>query len=188
MKNVHRVCLALVLAIFWGTEGRDCLAQTKDVGWPYFGNDAAGARFSEARQIDPSNVGQLKVAWTFRTGALDEKRDLNEKATFETTPILVAGKLYLSTPWGQVFALDPATGTKIWEFDPDLDLLHGYSEATSRGVSAWHDAKAKRGSVCALRIFIGTISARLIALDGATGKPCEDFGEHGQVDVMRRGG
>ena len=71
---------------------------------------------------------------------------------------------------GQI-ALDPATGRKIWEFDPDLDLLHGYSEATSRGVSAWHDSRVKRGSVCALRIFIGTIDARLIAVDGATGKP-----------------
>jgi quinoprotein glucose dehydrogenase len=185
MKTTSGVWAALALAILVGHGARDCAAQTKDLGWPNYGNDAGGGRFSEAKQIDRSNVGQLKVAWTFRTGALDEKRDLNEKATFEATPILVDGKLYLSTPWGQVFALDPATGTKIWEFDPDLDLLHGYSEATSRGVSAWHDAKAKRGSVCALRIFIGTISARLIALDGATGKPCEDFGEHGQVDLTR---
>src|ERR1700722_16177496 len=185
MKIVSKLYVVLALVILCGLGARDCAGQTKDIGWPNYGKDAGGARYSEARQIDANNVGQIKGAWTFRTGALDEKRDLNEKATFETTPILVAGKLYLSTPWGQVFALDPATGTKIWEFDPDLDLLHGYSEATSRGVSAWHDAKAKRGSVCALRIFIGTISARLIALDGATGKPCEDFGEHGQVDLTR---
>jgi quinoprotein glucose dehydrogenase len=185
MKNVHRVCLALVLAILCGPEGGDCLAQTKDVGWPNYGNDAGGARFSEARQIDANNVGQLKVAWTFRTGALDEKRELNEKATFETTPILVDGKLFLSTPWDQVIALDPAKGTKIWEFDPELDLTNGYSEATSRGVSAWQDAKAKPGSACALRIFIGTITARLIALDGQTGKPCADFGTEGRVDLTR---
>src|ERR1700733_13686418 len=186
MKTISGVWAALVLAILSsGFGARDCAAQMKDVGWPNYGNDPGGARYSEAQQINASNVGQLKVAWTFRTGALDEKRDLNEKATFETTPILVDGKLYLSTPWGQLFALDPATGTKIWEFDPDLDLLRSYSEATNRGVSAWHDSKAKRGAVCALRIFIGTINAKLIALDGATGKPCEDFGEHGQVDLTR---
>ncbi|MBV9885712.1 MAG: PQQ-binding-like beta-propeller repeat protein, partial [Acidobacteria bacterium] len=167
MRIVSGVCVTLVYAILWGFGARDCAAQTKDVGWPNYGNDAGGARFSEAKQIDRSNVGQLKVAWTFRTGALDEKRDLNQKATFETTPILADGKLYLSTPWGQVFALDPATGTKIWEFDPDLDLTNNYSEATNRGVSAWHDSKAKRGAPCALRIFIGTIDARLIAIDGA---------------------
>ncbi len=50
-------------------------------------------------------------------------------------------------------------------------------------VEAWHDANAKAGAPCALRIFIGTIDARLIAIDGATGKPCEDFGSHGQVDL-----
>ena len=111
MKTMSGVWGAVVLAILSGGFGvRDCVAQTKDVGWPNYGNDAGGGRFSEAKQIDRNNVGQLKVAWTFRTGALDEKRDLNEKATFETTPILVDGKLYLSTPWGPVFALDPATG------------------------------------------------------------------------------
>ena len=185
MRTMSGVLAGLVLAVLSGFGTRDCPAQTKDVGWPSYGNDAGGGRYSEARQIDASNVEQLKVAWTFRTGALDEKRDLNEKATFETTPILVDGKLYLSTPWGQVFALDPVTGTKIWEFDPDLDLTNNYSEASSRGVSAWHDPKAKRGSPCALRIFIGTIDARLIAIDGQSGKPCTDFGTEGQVDLTR---
>jgi len=185
MRSTNGVWTVIAMAILCAFGTPNCLAQTKDVGWPNYGNDPGGARFSEAKQIDRSNVGQLKVAWTFRTGALDEKRELNEKATFEVTPILVDGKLYLSTPWGHVLALDPTTGTKIWEFDPDIDLTHDYSEATNRGVSAWHDAKAKRGSPCAMRIFIGTIDARLIALDGQTGKPCADFGTQGQVDLTR---
>lgn len=185
MKSVRSACIALVMTVLGGFAVRECAAQTKDTGWPNYGNDAGGGRFSEARQITTSNVGQLKVAWTYRTGALDEKRDLNEKATFETTPILMDGKLYLSTPWGHVIALDPVTGTKIWEYDSKINLTHGYSEATSRGVSAWHDRKAKAGAACSLRIFIGTIDARLIALDGATGKPCGDFGSQGQVDLTR---
>src|SRR5579862_8229953 len=131
MRIASKVWSVLTTVILCGLGSGYCAAQTKDVGWPNYGNDAGGARYSEARQIDRNNVGQLKVAWTFRTGALDETRDLNEKATFETTPILVDGRLYLSTPWGQVFALDPATGKKIWEFDPKIDLTHGYSEATS---------------------------------------------------------
>ena len=180
MRITSGVWVAMVMAILCTFGARECGAQTKDLGWPNYGNDPGGARFSEAKQIDRNNVAQLKVAWTFRTGALDEKRDLNEKATFETTPILVDGKLFLSTPWGQVFALDPATGTKIWEFDPELDLTNNYSEASNRGVSAWHDSQAKRGSACALRIFIGTIDARLIAIDGETGKPCADFGTEGK--------
>jgi glucose dehydrogenase len=74
MKIASKACVALVMAIFCGLAARDCAAQTKDVSWPNYGNDAGGARYSEAQQINPNNVGQLKVAWTFRTGALDEKR------------------------------------------------------------------------------------------------------------------
>ena len=168
--------------------GVDCVAHAQsvpDAGWPNYGNDPGGSRYSTASQINRDNVGQLKVAWTYRTGAIDVQTDLNHKAAFEATPILVDGKLFLSTPYDHVIALDPVSGKKIWEFDPKLDLTHGYSEVTSRGVSAWREAAAKRGTACGLRIFIGTLDARLIALDGQTGARCADFGEQGQVDLTR---
>jgi len=156
---------------------------TGDAGWPTYSNDSDGTRFSPAQQINRGNVGQLKVAWTFRTGALPHDAELDKKAAFEATPILVDGKLFLSTPYDHVIALNPETGTRVWEFDPKLELPYGSSEVTSRGVSAWHDSHAKAGKPCALRIFIGTLDARLIALDGATGKPCSDFGVDGEVDL-----
>jgi quinoprotein glucose dehydrogenase len=156
-----------------------------DAGWANYGGDPGGGRYSTAAQISRENVVRLKVAWTYRTGALDAKTDLNEKAAFETTPILIDGRLYLSTPYDHVIALDAKNGSKVWEFDPKLDLTHGYSEVTSRGVSAWRDSKANAGSPCALRIFIGTLDARLIAIDGATGKACSDFGDAGEVDLTR---
>jgi quinoprotein glucose dehydrogenase len=168
--------------------GLDCVAHAQsmpEAGWPNYGNDAGGARYSTAAQINRDNVAQLQVAWTYRTGALDVQTELNHKAAFENTPILVDGRLFVSTPYDHVIALDPASGKKIWEFDPKLDLTHGYSEVTSRGVSAWRDASAKPGAVCALRIFIGTLDARLIALDGHTGVKCTDFGTQGQVDLTR---
>jgi quinoprotein glucose dehydrogenase len=168
--------------------GMDCTAHAQsapDAGWPNYGNDAGGARYSTASQINRENVAQLKLAWTYRTGAMDVDAELNHKAAFEATPILVDGKLFLSTPYDHVIALNPVSGKKIWEFDPKLDLTHGYSEVTSRGVSAWRDPAAKPGAPCALRIFIGTLDARLIALDGATGTPCADFGAQGQVDLTR---
>ena len=131
MRTVSGVWVALVLAILmrvWSTS----LRRANEGSWlaELWERCRAARDFRRRSRSIATTSAQLKVAWTFRTGALDEKRDLNEKATFETTPILVDGKLYLSTPWGQVFALDPATGTKIWEFDPDLDLTHSYSEAT----------------------------------------------------------
>jgi quinoprotein glucose dehydrogenase len=132
----------------------DSSAQAKtEVGWPNYGNDGGGTRYSPAAQIDRTNVAQLRVAWTYRTGALPHDEELDKKAAFEATPILVDGKLFLSTPYDHVIALNPETGAKLWEFDPKLELPYGSSEVTSRGVSAWWDPQEKAGKPCALRIF-----------------------------------
>jgi quinoprotein glucose dehydrogenase len=154
-----------------------------DAGWPNYGNDPGGTRYSTAKHIDRANVAQLQVAWTYRTGALPYDEELDKKAAFEATPILVDGKLILSTPYDHVIALNAVTGLKIWEFDPKLEHPYGFSEVTSRGVSAWRASPADSGRACALRVFIGTLDARLIALDGETGKPCVDFGTSGEVDL-----
>src|SRR6266478_6724073 len=159
-------------------------AQTRpEAGWPTYSNDAGGTRYSSASQIDRSNVSQLKVAWTYRTSALPHDEDLDKKAAFESTPILVDGKLFLTTPYDHVIALNPQTGEKLWEYDPKVELPYGASEVTSRGVSAWRDPNAKPAQPCAVRIFFGTLDARLIALDAATGKPCADFGDDGEIDL-----
>jgi len=158
-------------------------AQSPDATWTHYGRDLSGTRFSPATQITKSNVSQLKVAWTYRTGGLDAKTDLIHKAAFETTPILVDGKLFLTTQYDHVIALNPATGEKIWEFDPHVDLSKNYSEVTNRGVASWRDASAKSGQPCSLRILFGTLDARLISLDAETGKPCANFGTNGEVNL-----
>ncbi|MGH9614532.1 MAG: pyrroloquinoline quinone-dependent dehydrogenase, partial [Bryobacteraceae bacterium] len=67
-----------------------------------------------------------------------------------------------------------------WLFDPKVDRSADFSEVTSRGVASWLDAKTK-----ARRIFIGTIDGRLIAVEARTGRVCQDFGNHGQVDLTK---
>jgi quinoprotein glucose dehydrogenase len=163
--------------------GQSKTPSSQDAGWPTYANEPSGTRYSPATQINRSNVTQLQVAWTFRTGAFPHDQELDHKSAFEATPILIEGKLFLSTPYNHVIALDARTGTRLWEFDPKLELPYGASEVTSRGVSAWRDREAKPNQPCALRIFLGTLDARLIALDGATGKPCADFGTDGEVDL-----
>ena len=67
--------------------GMDCVARAQsvpDAGWPNYGNDAGGARYSTASQINRENVTRLKLAWTYRTGAMDVQTDLNHKAAFES--------------------------------------------------------------------------------------------------------
>src|ERR1700693_6475398 len=134
-----------------------------DVDWTAYGRDPGGTRYSPVAQITRQNVAQLKPAWEYHNGAVTPKSDLNSKAAFEATPILVDGTLYLSTPFNQVIPLDPATGKERWVFDPKVDRSRDYSEVTSRGVSTWLDPQSRKR-----RIFIGTIDARLIALDAAT--------------------
>ena len=154
-----------------------------EAGWPTYANDPGGTRYSAESQINRANVSGLKVAWSYRTGAMETPTPLIRKAAFEATPILVDGKLFLSTPYNHVIALNPETGTKLWEYDPGVNLNQNYSEVSSRGVSAWRDPRGKHGAPCSLRIFIGTLDARLIALDGNTGKVCSDFGANGAVDL-----
>lgn len=136
---------------------------------------ALSAQYSPLRQITRENVAKLKPVWIYHTGALQPETPLNQKAAFEATPLLVNGTLYLTTPFNRIVALDPATGAERWTYDPKVSRSHGYSEVTSRGVSAWTDSKAPEGAPCKLRIFEGTIDARLIGVDGATGKPCVEI-------------
>ncbi|HXJ32292.1 MAG TPA: pyrroloquinoline quinone-dependent dehydrogenase [Gemmatimonadales bacterium] len=153
-------------------------SQVQSTDWPVYGGDAAGHRYSALAQISAANVGSLKPAWVYRTGDL-----LRRYGRFEATPILVDGTLYVSSPLGRVSALDPETGAERWTYDPMVDLHGSYGDFANRGVSTWRDAAAAPGAVCRRRIYIGTVDARLIALDGVTGRPCDDFGSHGTVDL-----
>lgn len=158
-------------------------ADEEEAQWAHYGGDSGGSRHSPLTQITRENVSRLKVAWTYRTGELGQGFARADKLAFETTPILVRGSLYLSTPTNIVIALDPASGRERWRFDPKIPRDWRYSEATSRGVSSWVDAAADPHARCSHRIFIGTLHARLYALDGATGQPCMGFGTGGSIDL-----
>jgi quinoprotein glucose dehydrogenase len=151
--------------------------------WGYYGGDIFGQRYSSLAEISRSNVAKLTVAWQFRTGELGEGLARADRLAFEATPVLAFGMLYLSTPADVVIALDPATGAQRWRYDPRIDRKRPYAEVTSRGVSVWEDSNSTRPALCGRRVFIGTLDARLIALDAGTGKPCVDFGSLGAIDL-----
>ncbi len=153
--------------------------------WGYYGGDTFGERYSNLDQINRQNVSRLEIAWIYRTGELGAGLASADKLTFEATPVLAFGMLYLSTATDIVIALDPITGRPRWRFDPRIDRRARYSEVASRGVSVWQDPDIAPVGVCSRRVFIGTLDARLIALDAITGKPCADFGTHGAVDLSR---
>lgn len=159
------------------------LLNDDDAQWQWYGGDAGGARHSMQAQITPANVARLEIAWTYRTGELGVGLVRADKLSFEATPILIDETLYLSTPTNIVIALDAATGRHRWRYDPKIPRHLLYSEVASRGVSWWSDEEAKTTRACSQRIFVGTLDARLIALDARTGQPCADFGVNGSIDL-----
>jgi quinoprotein glucose dehydrogenase len=179
--------LLVALAALGGCQSRVDVPRGGPVAeWPAYGNDPGGSRHSPLTQISRDNVGQLAVAWTYRTGDVSDGRKTARKSSFQATPIVIDGTLYLSTPFNRVIALDPETGAERWNYDPRIDLWIPYGDdLVSRGVSSWRDSRARGDGPCRLRIFLATNDARLIALDAATGRPCLDFGTNGQVELGR---
>jgi quinoprotein glucose dehydrogenase len=164
--------------------GCPALAQTPGASdWGYYGGDMFGQRFSRLSEINRKNVTHLTVAWTYRTGENGAGFARANKLSFEATPILAFGLLYLETPTNILIALDPETGVQRWRFDPHIDRSRQYSEASSRGVSIWEDSDSRHSGACIRRVLTGTLDARLLAVDAATGEPCKDFGTDGQVDL-----
>jgi len=153
----------------------------QEVGWSHYGGTEKGMQFSAADQINLSNVSKLKESWRYRTGEMSE--GAASGYSFQATPILARGSLYVSTGSAIVIALDPVTGEEKWRYDPKLDRSRHTSETANRGVSSWVDSTRSETDECFHRIYIGTLDARMISLDGKTGKPCVDFGDNGEVDL-----
>jgi quinoprotein glucose dehydrogenase len=161
--------------------------------WASYGASPGGGHYSELSQINALNVDHLELAWEHRSGDFREASEGEEGSTFgspngprtqsslQVTPIVVDDTLYYCTPFNRVFALDAATGQERWVYDPRVDT-DPIMLTNCRGVSSWKNPSPK-GEACDHRIFTGTLDGRLIALDGATGKPCEDFGNGGQLDL-----
>ena len=153
--------------------------------WSYYGRDQEGTRYTPLNQINRDNVASLEIAWQYHTGDFSNGSDGRPKTTFQATPILVDGILYLATVYGRVIALDPETGAEIWKYDPGIDPTVKRGEFANRGVTYWHAADAVQGRPCERRIFVATVDARLIAVDAARGTACADFGQASQLDLSR---
>jgi len=146
--------------------------------WP---NYQYNSNFSPLTQITPENVGRLTSAWTFNYGAggQDSVGFVGLDYRFQVQPLLIDGRLYISTPASErdpklmstVTALEPETGKVIWQYKSPR-RIHG------RGLAYW-----KGNAVVGPRLYFGTDKGYVMAVDMRTGELAPGFGTKGEVDV-----
>jgi quinoprotein glucose dehydrogenase len=139
--------------------------QTAD--WPVYNGSYANTHYSSLAQINTGNVSKLKEVWRFDTG---------EKGGLETQPLVIGGILYAYTPRQKVIALDAATGTSLWTFDPQKEFpAERIGSRAERGLSYWGRGRDRR--------ILAGASHYIYALDAASGKIIPGFGKDGRIDL-----
>ncbi len=159
--------------------------QTVEQEWRVYGRDPAGMRYSPLDQINRSNVGRLRRAWTCHTGEVKPGSISTEKhrlRSIECTPLVVDGVLYLTTPYNRVIALDAESGKMIWEFDTQAGRKEENALLHNRGVAYW-EGPSSNEKAADKRILLATFDGRLIALDAQTGKLSKGFGKDGAINL-----
>jgi alcohol dehydrogenase (cytochrome c) len=134
-------------------------AREEPQNWLTYYGAYNGQRYSPLDQINTENVRRLLPAWVFQAGTTGLIAGASTYS-FEATPIVVDGVMFLSGWDGWVWALDAKTGTEIWRYKHavpfDVSLCCGN---VNRGVA-----------VAQGKVFFVAANARLIALDATTGK------------------
>lgn len=124
--------------------------------WSSFGRDYTNQRMSPLTQINTENANRLTLAWQFKSGV---------SASFQATPIVMNGVMYVALPYNHVVALDAKSGKEIWRYKHERKANWKMCcGPANRGVAV-SDGK----------VFIGTVDARLIALDAGNGAKLWDI-------------
>jgi quinohemoprotein ethanol dehydrogenase len=124
------------------TDGRD---------WAAYGRTFSENHYSPLTEINRESVARLKLAWSL---------DL-DVASVQSTPLAVAGVIYVAAGYSVVHAIDAKTGKLLWRYDPETLKVAGAKLRAGwgiRGLAFWKD-----------RLLVGTHDGRLIALDAKNG-------------------
>ena len=120
--------------------------------WISHGRTYSEQRYSPLDQVNRETVGDLGLAWF---------ADMDTARGQEATPLVMDGKLYVTSAWSKVFAFDAATGEPLWSYDPEVPGETGVKaccDVVNRGLAAWGNS-----------LFLGTLDGRLVSLDRDTG-------------------
>jgi outer membrane protein assembly factor BamB len=121
------------------------VAAKGSMNWPEFGFIPSGGRFnSRERTLSPRNAHRLKKRWSFATGC-------SGSICGGSSAAVVNGAVYAGAYDGNVYALNAATGAKLWSFNTGNLVLS--SPAIANGVAY---VGSENGSVYALKAATGT--------------------------------
>lgn len=146
-----------------------CSSEQKDRTWAAYKGDETSSSYSPIDEITVSNVGGLENAWTFQ---MTDLKQGEQPVSSQGNPIIVDGVMYVNSGKQTVYAIDAATGTKIWSCKA---LDEGVPSAASRGVTYWEDGNDKR--------ILYSAGNYLMAIDARTGKIIPSFGKDGRINL-----
>ena len=158
LRHVGLVAFGLVTCLAVSSCSSITNQKASSIGkdWPSFGRDYSNQRLSPLTQINQQNVKDLALAWQFKSGV---------SASFQETPIVTNGVMYVALPYNHVVALDAKTGKELWRYKHER-----------RANWKMCCGPANRGvAVSDGQVFIGTVDARLIALDAKNGAKLWDI-------------
>jgi PQQ-dependent dehydrogenase (methanol/ethanol family) len=125
-------------------------AGKQNVNWLHTNGDYGQLRYYGGNQINTGNVKNLRPAFVFQTEVVE---------SMETAPIVVDGVMYLTTSYNHIYAIDAVTGKQFWHYKHKMGPVTTFCcGPNNRGVA-----------VSGGRVFMGTLDARLVALDATTG-------------------
>ena len=146
---------ALIVARAQAPYERIRRAESEPGNWLTYSGTYAAHRFSALSQITAANVGGLKPVWVYQASDLSK---------FEASPIVMDGLVYISEPRSGAAALDARTGRPLWMFRRELPHeIRPCCGEVNRGLALLGDS-----------LFLGTLDARLVALDRHTGRKLWD--------------
>ncbi|WP_306481601.1 PQQ-dependent methanol/ethanol family dehydrogenase [Limnobacter sp.] len=118
-----------------------------------WGMGTEGQRYSPLKDINVSNVGKLVPVWSFSFGGEKQRGQ-------ESQPVIHNGKMFVTGSYSRIYALDAATGAKLWKYEHRLpEGIMPCCDVVNRGAALYDNL-----------VIFSTLDAQLIALDQNTGK------------------
>lgn len=171
MKSIKTLIPLMSLIIFSCAKEKENPVKAYYTTWQHYLGDPEQTHYSTLQQIDTSNVVGLELAWSYKSGGVEEGRTTQ----IQTNPLIINNVLYGVNAALELFALNAATGEEIWSFKPPATNDSGLG--VNRGLSFWESQGTEPS-----RIFFSSGSS-LFAINILDGKPIGSFGSNGSIDL-----